>query len=187
MIPARIIDITDDGLVKAICNDDQIAFKELYKRYWAKLYIYAFKVLHDKDICEDIIQQVFYDLWNRRYDLNIEIPSAYLYSAVKHQIFNQFRKKKFSRIQPEHLLTFISESKIEESVEYKELHSRVEKLINELPEQRRIVFVMSRNEGLSNKEIASQLNLSVQTVKNQISSALKFIRNSLKTIIFFLF
>lgn len=187
MVSAKIIDITDDGLIKAVCNDDQIAFKELYKRYWAKLYIYAFNVLHDKDICEDIIQQVFYDLWNRRYELNIEMPSAYLYGAVKHQIVKQFRKNKFSRIQPEHLLDFISENKIEQSVEYKELHSRVEKLINELPEQRRIVFIMSRNEGLSNKEIASQLNLSVQTVKNQISSALKFIRNSLKTVIFLFF
>lgn len=187
MLSAKILDITDEGLVKAVYNDDQIAFKELYKRYWAKLYIYAFNVLHDKDICEDIIQQVFYDLWNRRHELDIEMLSPYLYRAVKHQVFKQFRKNKFNSVQPEQLLNFIEENKIEQTLEYKELHSRVERLINELPEQRRIIFLMSRNEELSNKEIASQLNLSVQTVKNQISSALKFIRNSLKTAIFLFF
>jgi RNA polymerase sigma-70 factor (family 1) len=188
MMPVpKIIDITDEGLLKAVCNDDQTAFKELFRRYWAKLYIYAFNVLHDKDVCEDIIQQVFYDLWNRRSELNVETASAYLYQAVKHQIYNQYRRKKFDSLQPEQLLDYISENKVEQTIEYKELHSRVEKLICELPEQRRIIFMMSRNEELSNKEIAGQLNLSVQTVKNQISAALKFIRNSLKTAIFLFF
>jgi len=186
MLPAKIIDITDEGLIKSISNDDQGAYKALFSRYWKKLYIYAYNILRDKDVCEDIVQEVFYDLWTRRNNLNIENTSAYLYGAVKLQIFKQFRKNKFRNVHSDQFYEFLSESGIAESIEYNELHNKVERLINELPEQRKLIFLMSRNDERSNKEIALELNLSVQTVKNQISAALKFIRKSLGLILFFL-
>jgi RNA polymerase sigma-70 factor (family 1) len=188
MMPAaKIIDITDEGLINALQNNSETAFNELYGRYWDRLYLYTYSILRDKSISEDIIQDVFCDLWNRRNELDIERPSSYLYQAVKRQIFKRFRRKKLSSYFCDQFTEFISESKVEQIVEYKELNSRVEKLISELPEQRRIIFLMSRIEELSNKEIASQLNLSVRTVKNQISLALKFIRKSLKIVIFLFF
>lgn len=184
MIPdKKIFDLSDRGLLESFRNDDQTAFKEIYKRYWSKLFIYAYNVLHDKDVCEDIIQEVFANLWTRRKSLHIENVSAYLYQAVRFQIFKQFRQRKLIDRHASEIDTFISDHKTEESVEYKELHNRVENLISALPEQRRIIFQLSRNDELSNKEIASQLHISIQTVKNQISNALKSIRKSIKSII----
>ncbi len=183
MIPdKKIFDLSDRGLLESVSYDDQIAFKEIFKRYWSKLYIYAYNVFHDKDICEDIIQEVFSNLWTRRKSLQVENVSAYLYQSVKFQIFKQFRQRKLIDRHTSEFDNFISSHRIDESVEYEELHNRVENLISELPEQRRMIFKLSRSEELSNKEIASLLHISIQTVKNQISSALKSIRKSLKSI-----
>ena len=180
MIPIKIVDITEVNLLRAIQNDDQIAFKQLFKKYWSKLFIYAFNVLNDKDVCKDIVQEVFVDLWQRRYDINVTDISSYLYKAVKNQIFKQFINSKFKNRILDDFDLFQAEINIESTLEYKELSKRVEELMAYLPEQRRNIYRMSRDEDLSNKEIAEKLNLSVQTVKNQISAALKFIRNSLK-------
>ena len=183
MIPdKKIFDLSDRGLLESVRNDDQSSYKELFKRYWSKLYTYAYNVLHDKDVCEDIIQEVFTDLWTRRKSLQVENVSAYLYQSVKFQIFKQFRQRKLIVNHSYEYDNFISDNRIDESIEYEELHNRVENLISELPEQRRIIFKLSRNEELSNKEIASQLHISIQTVKNQISSALKSIRKSIMSI-----
>ncbi|MCL4547738.1 MAG: RNA polymerase sigma-70 factor [Bacteroidetes bacterium] len=188
MIPDKqIFDLSEKGLLESVKKDERTAFKELYRRYWSKLYIYAYNVLKDKNTCEDIIQEVFTDLWLRRKNLQIENLSAFLYKAVKFQIFKQFRQKKLIERHTEQFEDFISEHRVEESVEYKELNKRIENLTAQLPEQRRIIFRMSRNEELSNKEIAKKLNLSVQTVKNQISHALKSIRDSFKVFIAFFF
>ena len=188
MIPdKKIFDLTDKGLFESVRNDDQTAFKEVYKRYWSKFYIYAYNVLREKDICEDIIQEVFTNLWTRRKVLQIENVSSYLYQAVRFQIFKQFRQRKLIDRCTVEFDEFISTHRIEESVEYRELRNRVDNLIFALSEQRRIIFQLSRDEELSNKEIASKLNISVQTVKNQISHALKSIRNSLKSFHSFIF
>ncbi|MCX6168761.1 MAG: RNA polymerase sigma-70 factor [Ignavibacteriales bacterium] len=183
MLPdKKIFDLSDRGLFELAKNNDQIAFNEIYKRYWSKLYIYAYNVLREKDICEDIIQEMFTNLWTRRKSLQIDNVSAYLYQAVRFQIFKQFRQRKLLERHNSEFEDFISENRIEESMEYLELYNRIESLIESLPEQRKIIFRLSRNEELSNKEIASKLNLSVQTIKNQITNALKTIRKSLKSI-----
>jgi RNA polymerase sigma-70 factor (family 1) len=181
MIPERkTIDLSDRGLFESVKNDDQSAFKELYKRYWSKLFIYGYNIIKDKNTCEDIIHEIFYDLWIRRKDLNIENVSAYFYKAVKFQMLKRLRQKRVYDIHSGQFDNFITDQKIEESVEYKELQFNIGKIVNQLPDQRRVIFLLSRKDNLSNKEIAKKLNLSVQTVKNQISSAIKAIRNSIK-------
>ena len=106
---------------------------------------------------------------------------------MKFQVFNQFRKMKLIDKHVEEFDNFISQHNLADYIEYKDIYSRVETEIVKLPEQRRIIFQLSRDEGLSNKEIAQKLNISVQTVKNQISHALKSIRSSIKSwIVFFI-
>jgi RNA polymerase sigma-70 factor (ECF subfamily) len=187
MVPNKnIFDISDKSLVDSLKNDDQNSFKEIYKRFRPRLYIFAFKILNNKEICEEIIQEIFIDLWVRRNKKEIENISAYLYKAVKFQIFKQFRKNNLIDKQVEDFDEFISEFNVEEHIEFKELYYRVENLIANLPEQRRIVFKLSRDEGLSAKEIAKKLNISEQTVRNQIYSALKKIRASIKLLLMLL-
>ena len=161
--------------------------EKVYEQYWSKLYIYAFNVLHEKEICEDIIQEIFVGLWIKRNDIQISNLDSYLYQSVKYQIFNHFRRSKYKRQLMERFNEESRKYKIDESYEKKELKVHIKNAISKLPEQRRLIFQMSRYEGLSNKEISDNLNISLQTVKNQISESLKFIRKSLKNLYMFLF
>ena len=172
----------DNELLQSIKFDDKTSLEKIYRQYWSKLYIYAFNVLREREICEDIVQEIFVDLWTKRDEVQISDLNSYLYQAVKYQIFNHFRKSKYKK---QLLMKFdqINEQyKIDELYEKKELRFHIKDIISSLPKRRRIIFQMSRQEGLSNKEISETLNISVQTVKNQISESLKFIRKSLKNI-----
>lgn len=182
MIPENIIDLTDIGLFNLVKNGDEFAFKEIYKRYWSKLYFYSFNVLKEKDLCEDIIQEIFSDLWIRRNEVEISNLQSYLYQSVKHQIYKHFRRSRYKEELLHQLNIFINNPSIAESYESKEFQSLVENSVSKLPEQRRKIFQLSRDEGLPNKEISKKLNISVQTVKNQISKSLQFLRNSLKNL-----
>ncbi len=159
--------------------DDKISFEQIYRQYWSRLYIYAFNVLRERQLCEDIVQDVFIDLWAKRHDVQISYIHSYLHQSVKYQICNHFRESKYKK---QLLLKFDlmnTEYKIDEYYEQKELKAQIKEVVSQLPEQRRIIFTMSRYEGLSNREISKILNISLQTVKNQISKSLKNIRVSL--------
>ncbi len=165
--------------------DDKASLEQVYKQYWQKLYIYAFNVLREKELCEDIVQNIFIDLWTRRNDVQISDLKSYLYQSVKHQIFNHFRKSNYKKELFDKLILLNSEYNIDELYEQKELKIQIRNAVSDLPEKRRIIFEMSRYEGISNKEISENLNISLQTVKNQISASLKSIRNSLKNLYMF--
>ena len=177
----------ENGSRQSIKLKDKASLEEIYKQYWSKLYVYAFNVLRERKICEDIVQEIFVGLWIKRNDIQISNLDSYLYQSVKYQIFNHFRRSKYKRQLMERLNEESRKYKIDESYEKKELKVHIKNAISKLPEQRRLIFQMSRYEGLSNKEISDNLNISLQTVKNQISESLKFIRKSLKNLYMFLF
>jgi RNA polymerase sigma-70 factor (family 1) len=186
MSPDKIYDISDDGLLRSIAKDDRNAFEEIFHRYWSRLYMFAYNILRDKDICEDFIQEIFIDLWERRNISEITNLSSYLYTAVKYKAANHFRKGKINENFIRKWVEFLGAESIEDSLEHKELSLKVEQMINQLPEQRRLIFNLSRKENLSHKEISEKLNISVRTVKNQVSAALRFIRESIGIFILFL-
>lgn len=174
------MDLIESEVLHLVELKDKASFELLYRKYWSKLYIYAFNVLHEKEICEDIVQEIFINLWAKRTDLQISDLNSYLYQSVKYQIFNHFRKSKHKK---ELLMKFNqvnAQNDVDELYEKKELKENIKDVVSRLPEQRKLIFEMSRYEGLSNKEISDNLNISLQTVKNQISESLKFIRKSLK-------
>ena len=177
----------ENELLQSIKLDDKTALEKIYKEYWSKLYIYAFNVLKEREICEDIVQEIFIDLWKKRNDIEITDLSSYLYKSVRYQIFNHFRKSKYKKQLLMKLDLINKHYNIDELYEKKELKAQIKNLISKLPKQRRMIFQMSRFDGFSNKEISESLDISVQTVKNQISESLKFIRKSLKNIYTILF
>ena len=180
-------DLSDYELLQSVKLDDKASFKQIYKKYWSKLYIYAFNVLKEREICEDIVQEIFIDLWTKRQDIKITDLNSYLYQSVRYQIFNCFRKSKYKKQLLMEFDLFVEQYAIDELYEEKELQDEINDIISKLPEQRRRIFQMSRRDGLSNKEISGNLNISSQTVRNQISASLKFIRKSLKNIYMILF
>ncbi|MBT34566.1 MAG: RNA polymerase sigma-70 factor [Thalassobius sp.] len=180
-------DFSDDKLLVFIRKDEQAAFLEIYQRYWARLYKYAYNVIQNQPACEDIIQEIFLDLWNRRKELLISNLQAYLYKSVKFQIFKYLRK---NEIEQKHLslinkIQFVNNT--EEYINVEELEQLLDKSISQLPEKCREIFYMSRFEQKSYQEIAQKLNISTQTVKNQVSKALKFIRASINSFIIILY
>lgn len=157
--------------------------EELFKTYYSPLVKLVYRMLKDADVSEDIVQDVFIKVWNNRHNLdeNKSIKS-YLYRSAINTSLNYIEKNKRS-IQITKIdssLSSYSSNQTEEKVNLKELEKKISIAIDTLPPKCKVIFVMSRYEELSYKEIAETLELSVKTVENQIGKALSIMRELLK-------
>lgn len=149
-----------------------MAFAQIYKRYWPELYNTAYKRLPEKEKCQDIIQNVFTDLWNRKGDLDLTNPAAYLHTAVRFQVLKQIsRTPKNSSFSERFETELISPLTTDSDVLEKEAKKLIALYIAALPAKRRNIFVMHYYEGLSTANIALRLNVSRKTVQNQLTTA----------------
>jgi len=177
--------ILDSELLSMLINnEDTSAFNEMYSRYWDKLFGAAYKRLRSVESAEEIVQDIFTDIWFRRKELNIksELP-IYLFSAVKYRVINHMHKKAVQNSFQVKTTGIFSEldNTTEETVIANDLRSRIEEDVQLLPERCREVYQLSRNQYQSNKDIAAQLSISEKTVENQITKALKRLRTSLNS------
>lgn len=170
-------------IVKRLAGDDKKALDELYTYYYPRLYNFAKKFLKVEDEINDILQDVFIKLWENRKNIkNVETFNGWIFTITKNALISYFREKT-------KLLAFESRVKematsegffIDDSTEYKDIKEKVEQLIEQLPEKRKLIFKLSREQGLSHKEIAVQLGISVKTVEDHIMHVIRFLRNHLK-------
>lgn len=166
------------------------AFEEIYKRFSGLLYQHAFRMLANEADAQDIIQDVFANLWTKRAELNIPAsPAAYLYVSTRNKVLNVISGKRSYQHHLDHLKQFISEtdSSTIEQLNERELLLCIEKEVQQLPAKMREVFELSRKATLSHREIAQQLELSPETVKKQVSNAVRILKHKLVHFIFFLF
>jgi len=173
---------TDFELTKLLISGDNKAFIEIYNRFQALLYIYACKITMDKEEAEDIVQEVFIYLWDKRTTIILKSSlSAYLYSAVRYKFFNLLDHKKIRKDYKQSFQNFLDQGECitDDYIREKEFSQLIEKEIAALPDKMRNIFELSRRQNLSRKEIAEKLNVSEKTVKNQISNALKILRGKL--------
>ncbi|GAA3553409.1 RNA polymerase sigma-70 factor [Snuella lapsa] len=152
-------------------------FRVVYLNHWDKLYVYAFNILKDKKICEDLVQDIFFTLWKNRNTTNIHNISGYLFQSLKFKIYKHFRDTKFIDMDIEkfHNIKETSESPYD-MITLQDLERIVAIHSEKLPKRCQEIFYLSRFECLSHKEIADKLNISIRTVKNQISVALKHLK-----------
>ncbi len=174
------IDQTDLFLLNQIRLGKRSAFNQFFKKYWSGLYVYAFNILKSAETCEDIVQNVFVDFWQKVQYQDIRNPKAYLYKAVKFQVLNQIRIKSIHKKHLDQFKIIFSVQNLEDEIIFRELDNLILENIKKLPDRCREVFELSRIHDLSNKEIADKLGISVQTVKNQISTALRLLRKALQ-------
>lgn len=175
--------IPDDELFLLFKAGERKAYEQIYNRYWAIMYVYARKIMADEDDAQDIVQEVFTYLWNKGPELVIKSSlSVYLYTSVRYRIFDLLDHRKVRTDYKAYLQQFIEEGAYitDEELRLKELVAVVEKEISLLPPKMREMFELSRNEGLSHKEIADQLGVSDLTVKKQVSNAVKILKGKLK-------
>ncbi|WP_225872572.1 RNA polymerase sigma factor [Pedobacter polaris] len=168
----------DISLFDLLKQGDESAFEKIYNRYWAELYNTAYKRLPEKEKCQDIIQNIFTDLWTRRAELEIDNPTAYLHTAVRFQVLKQISRSPKNTFITAHFETeLISPLASDSELLEKEVKTLIELYIAALPEKRKNIFLMHYFEGLSTASIATKLNVSRKTVQNQLttaSHALKF-------------
>lgn len=161
----------------AVYDDD--SFELLFKTHFKALHAYGMSILRDEQEAEEIVQQVFLKFWEKRNTLTIETSvKAYLYKSVYNDCLNHLRNFKTRlKYQGEaQRMTDLYERPASARVEMNEFQSILNEAINELPEKCRTIFQMSRFEELKYREIAEKLGLSVKTVENQMSKALKILR-----------
>jgi len=172
----------DIELVQKLQKGDAEAFDLVYEKYAGKLYGFTLKYLKSTVETEELVQSVFLKVWENYKTLKKESSfKSYLFTIAYNEICNTFRRRS-------HLQKFIGEqlndnsqtsNETEELIDYNSIRERVEQIVSKLPERQRTIFLKSREDGKSNKEIAIELGLSSGTVDNYISETLKFIRSNL--------
>jgi RNA polymerase sigma-70 factor (family 1) len=164
----------------ALRNGSSHAFDKIYYRYSGKLYNFIMTLSHgDKYLAEEIVQDAFVKLWEVRDQIHPEKSVLfYLSTIAKNMLMNKYQRQTIEFLYQKLLLeTQIDhDNSIEEELDRKWLEKFFNELIEQLPPSRKKIFVLSKKEGFSNKQIAEILNISVSTVETQLSLAMKFIR-----------
>lgn len=174
---------TSDWL-KQLQKGDLKIFDLVYKHYSERLYHFAFSILKNHDDAKEIVQETFLKLWNRRSDLRYDKSlKSYLFTISYNISVDMLRKRMKDKKYVDYLKTLHKgmEPEAQNLEQYNELTSEVRQAVKDLPEQRRLIFQLSREEGLSHAEIAGKLGITGKTVENQINLALKSIRKKLQS------
>lgn len=174
-------DKLDSELVYLMIQGNSLAFEEIYTRYWKSLLYLASHKLGSIEDGEEIVQDIFVSLWNRRDSLVLRNSlKSYLAASVKYRII-KYLDKQFHEIN--YLNSLLSDSFIEhtttKTIEFDELREEIERNVLSLPERCQLVFRLSKEEGKSQKEIAATLEISEKTVENQLGKAYKILRAKL--------
>jgi len=167
-------------LVRNLSKGNLLAFNTLYKEYSGRLYRFAFGYLKSEAETEELVQEVFTIIWEKRTELKVELSfKSFLFTIAFNIIRKHFRTKAYLS---EYFKTGISDDQdlqTSQKITYDSLHQYITELVNQLPDRRREIFIKSRFEGLSIKEISEGMKISHKTVENQLTDALKFIRTNL--------
>lgn len=168
-------------LLRLLSQGNEEALALIYRAHWQHLFLSAYNVLKDKKTCEDIVQDLFVQLWAKRETLHVQASlKIYLSAAVRYQVFHHLRKAKRVRVLAEPVHENATTQSCDEMLLQKDLRGKVAKAVEALPEKCRAVYRLSREEHLSHKEIAARLNISGKTVENQLTIALRRLRHYLE-------
>lgn len=173
----------DNRLIHRLKENDAAAFDELFELYGQKLCGFALKYLRSESEAEELVQEVFVRIWENRKSLKSEYSfKSYLFTIALNQIRKFFNKRATSlryiaKLQYENQE---ADNRTAESIDYGFLLRRIDEIINTFPERKRQIFLKSRKEGKTSKEIAQELDITIGTVDNQVSDALRIIREAFK-------
>jgi RNA polymerase sigma-70 factor (family 1) len=176
---AAYSELTDAELIDLLREDDSAAFAEIYARFFGLLYIFVHRKLKDEDDAKDILQELFANIWDKRQTLNFTgTLNIYLYAAVRNRMLDRTGRKDVEDRYIQSLQSFMNEgySTSDHRIREKQLASLIEKEIDALPAKMREVFLLSRRDHLTYKQIAEKLDLSEQTVRSHVKHALRTLR-----------
>ncbi len=174
---------SDDTLLRLMASDDRDAFTMIYRRYWESLFVAAVKSTRSKSDAADIVQDIFLSLWNRRHQLQIENSlHGYLLASVRFKVIHYIEKN----ITRRDYLAILTETAVhyfpsdaETNLQLKQVQQLIADTVAKMPPKMKEVYVLSRQEHLSHKEIAQRLGITNETVKKHIQHALALIKTAL--------
>lgn len=170
---------SDNVLLKQMRTANRLAFNMLYEKYWDQLFQTSYKLLRDEYLAKDVVQEVFFDLWMRRKEHDIYNLAGYLYKATRFQSLKQLRKATIQDIHQEHFENVFAANETEERLDANELQQSLNNSLKKLPEKHQKIFEMSRNQNMTNREIAEKLQLSQRTVEWYLHTVLKHLKASI--------
>lgn len=174
--------LNDSELVSLLKKNDDLAYNEIYQRYKWVLFLHALKRIRNREEAKDIVQELFITLWDKRREMEIKGHlSGYLFTAVRNRVIKFISHQQVESVYISSLGNSINAGICitDHRIRENNLAEIIEKEIQDLPEKMRQVFILSRKQNLSHKEISAQLGIEETTVKRQISNALKILRTKL--------
>jgi len=182
-MPQAQADYTEQQLLTALRMGNEVALRQLFDRHYPLLLGDIYRLIPDQDTCKDLAQEVFVELWRKRGDLDIHTSlRAYLRRAAVNRALNFIKTQKRIQLDDGDHLTNTADTSprdIARQEAQESLEQALHAAIQTLPEKCRLVFSLSRFEQLSHREIAEQLDISVKTIENQITKAMKILREAL--------
>lgn len=177
------MDSSEQQLVSALQFGNEGAFREIFDRHYPLLLTDIYRIVRDEDACQDLAQELFVDLWNKRDSIDIHTSlRAYLRRAAVNKSLNYLKSSRRFFVNDLETMPEAADDSAQE-IRHKESQESLEEVlhraIDSLPEKCRVVFNLSRFEQLSHREIAEKLGISVKTIENQITKALKSLRESM--------
>jgi len=178
---AKIIQklINETALFTELAEGNEKSFEIIYRHYVKRLFPYVEKLLKVPELAEELIQEIFVQVWiNRQNFADVQHPTAYLFSIANRQALKYLKKVANDQRILKSITDFAetSRNETEELILLRESQKAIDEAVAQLPAQRRLIWDLSRNEGLSHEQIAAQLNISKNTVKNQMVHAIRHIR-----------
>lgn len=178
------------SFVNELNKGNKEVFSLLFEKYYKDLVLFAGNILQDKDSCEDIVQNIFVELWENRNILQIETSlKSFLLKSVKNGCLDELRHEKAVREHEDYVSVYKewSDMNTEDYVLYSNLKSHLDEALKKLPEVCRVAFVMNRFEGLKYREISDKLGVSERTVEVRIGKAIGLLRTYLKDFLIIIF
>lgn len=166
---------------RVLNENDYQAFELLFNKMYAPLCDFSVRFVEVREVAEELVSDVFYTIWQNRSRIMVSAPKAYLYTAVRNRAFDHLRKIKgslwYSLEHAEHIAA--GNGNHHDVMVENELHQNITRSIANLPRQCKVIFELSRNQGLKYREIAIRLNISIKTVETQMTRALKQLREAI--------
>lgn len=169
---------SDEYILETLQTNDSLAMELMFRKYYAYLCKTVVRVLSDEHTAEDLAQEVFFDVWRKRDDISVNTSlRGYLRRAAMNKTLNFIRDRKIKWDDEDKLAVKASEeTSAELELEGQDLERSIHEAIDLLPERCRLVFTLSRFEEMTNQQIADELTISVKTVENQMTKALKMLK-----------
>src|SRR5690606_2356075 len=170
---------SDNKLINLLRIGEEAAFSEIYARYWRLLYDRVYIILRNEDAAKDAVQEIFISFWNRREVVEVTYLKAYLQQAIRFKVLHFIREERTDSEFYVRLRKVTTEIIADNPLLFKEQQNLLNELVASLPDDCKEAFLLSREEDLTYRQIAEQLNISIKTVEKRISKSLKHLRENI--------